>query len=263
MRPSLGYPALVILASMVAVSAGARPLPFQGPRLERFLQDARVVRMTPIGRGITRPHKATLTLAGLTRDAVWKTINRSESRSGRKDFGDTYRAECAAYRLDRLLGLDMVPATIQRTIHGHRGSLQLWITAAMSDAERHRKNLKPPDLEAWDRQAFKVRFFDNLIFNPDRNPNNLLVTADWQIRLIDHSRAFRTRAWLRNPEGLTRFSRSLLAAGHRLDEATLRRDLGDYITDTQIRAILKRRDLIEARAKRLAVQKGVAAVYFP
>jgi hypothetical protein len=253
-----------ILASMLAVSAAAQPLPFQGPRPERFLRDARVVRMKPIGRGITHPSRATLTLGGLTRDAVWKTINRSRSRSGRtNDFGDTYRAECAAYRLDRLLGLGMVPATIQRTLHGHRGSLQLWIAPAMSEAERQRKSLQPPDREAWDPQAFKVRLFDNLIFNPDRNTNNILVTPDWRIRLIDHSRAFRLRVSLREAKGLTRFSRSLLAAIHRLDEATLRRNLGDTITDAQIRAILRRRDLIEARARRLAVLKGAAAVYYP
>lgn len=263
MRQSLAW-APAILAFLLAVSAGAQPLPFEGPELERFLRDARVVRMKPIGRGVTRSRRATLTLEGVTRDAIWKTINRSKSRSGRtRDFGDTYRAECAAYQLDRLLGLGMVPATIQRTIHGLRGSLQLWITPAMSAAERRRRNLQPPDIEAWNRQALNVRFFDNLIFNPDRNLNNILLTPDWQIRLIDHSRAFRIKAALRDPKGLTRFSRSLLAASDRLNEAVLRRQLGDYITVAQIRAILQRRDMIEARARRLAVQKGAAAVYYP
>src|SRR4029077_19614046 len=183
----------------------------------------------------------TLTLGGSTRAAIWKTIDISSSPR-RRDFGDTYRAECAAYRLDRLLGLGMVPATIQRTIHGHRGSLQLWVAPAMSEAERLRTHLLPPNVEAWDCQVYAVRFFDNLIFNPDRNRNNLLVTPDWEIRLIDHSRAFRTRVSLQDPQKLTRFSRSLLAASDRLDEATLQRALGDYITIRQIRAILLRRD---------------------
>lgn len=264
MRPSLACLALVVLATMPVVSAAAPPSPFQGPGLERFLRDARVVRIKPIGRGITHPYRVTLTLDGRTRDAVWKTIDIPKSRSGRtKDFGDTYRAECAAYQLDRLLGLDMVPATVQRTIDGHRGSLQLWIAPAMSEAQRRRKNLQPPDREAWDRQAFRVRLFDNLIFNPDRNLNNLLVTPEWQIRLIDHSRAFRTRESLRDPQGLTRFSRPLLAASQRLDVAMLRQHLGPYLTDVQIRAILRRRDMIDARARRLARLKGAAAVYFP
>ena len=36
-----------------------------------------------------------------------------------------------------------------------------------------------------------VRVFDQLIGNIDRNVGNLLITSDWRIWAIDHTRAFR------------------------------------------------------------------------
>ena len=35
-----------------------------------------------------------------------------------------------------------------------------------------------------------MKMFDNLIGNPDRNMGNLIVDDDWNLFLIDHSRAF-------------------------------------------------------------------------
>ena len=37
-----------------------------------------------------------------------------------------------------------------------------------------------------------MKMFDNLIHNPDRNAGNLIVDDDWNLYLIDHSRAFIT-----------------------------------------------------------------------
>ena len=36
-----------------------------------------------------------------------------------------------------------------------------------------------------------VRLFDQLIYNIDRNIGNLMITNDWRIWAIDHTRAFR------------------------------------------------------------------------
>lgn len=267
MRRVVVLRAVLILLASGAVAAQA---PFQGEEIEHFLQTASVVGMKSIGRGITLPQKATLSLDGATRNAAWKTIDESKTgvtqlAGGHSeiDFEDTYRAECAAYQLDRLLHLDMVPATIERVINGKRGSLQLWIAPNIPEAERYKKKTQPPDVEAWNRQMFKVRVFDNLIYNTDRNLNNILITPDWQIRLIDHSRAFRKPGTLRDAKSLTRFSRSLLAAMSALDEPTLQQRLGRFISIYQIRAILVRRDKIDELAKRLAAERGEEAVYYP
>jgi hypothetical protein len=105
--------------------------------------------------------------------------------------------------------------------------------------------------------------FDNLIYNVDRHLNNIQITGDWKVVLIDHSRAFRRFAQLRAETDLRRFSRSLLAAMEKLDEPTLAARLSRYLDRYQIEGILERRDLIVARAKRLAAEQGEAAVLFP
>ena len=269
MGRSAGLPGLAVLVSLLTPSTAAQHTDFQGPEAERFLRDASVVRMKAAGRG-NLPQTATLTLDGTTHDAAWTTIDHSKSALTQHagglseiDFEDTYRAECAAYQLDRLLHLDMVPATVERIINGHRGALQLSIAPSVLEAERDRKQVDPPNIEAWNQQMFKMRLFDTLIFNADRGPHNILITPEWQIRLVDHSRAFRRTGSLRDQKSLTRFSRSLLDAIHRLDVRTLQQRLGRYLSVHQIRGLLERRDRIEELARRLAAEQGESAVYYP
>lgn len=260
--------ALAIAATLLA-PLRADNSPIQGPELEAFLRRAEVSDMRAIPLGVTRPRRLTLTLDGVRRDAAWRVIN--ESRTGvttlgrgerEVDFEDTYRTDCAAYELDKLLGLGMIPATVERVISGERGSLTLWIENTVTEQERRERNMLPPDPEAWSRQVFKMRMFDNLIHNIDRNLGNSLITDDWQLRLIDHSRSFRKATSLREPDQLARFSRSMLEAMARLDRTTLREHLGRYITIFQIDALLERRDRLLALAKKIATERG-DVVYYP
>ena len=92
--------------------------------------------------------------------------------------------------------------------------------------------------------------------------NNLLITRDWEIRLIDHSRSFRTRSSLDHPEKLTRFSRSLLDALRKLDAKSVKQKMGRYLDSTQIDRLLKRRDLIVKLADKMVKEKGEAAVFY-
>ena len=110
--------------------------------------------------------------------------------------------------------------------------------------------------------VFKMRVFDALIYNVDRNGRNMLVTPNWYICLIDHSRSFRRLQGLREREGLLRFSRSLLDGIRRLDEDMLKERLEDYLTIYQIRAILVRRDLILERAEELVAERGEGRVLY-
>ena len=137
----------------------------------------------------------------------------------------------------------MVPATVPRTYNGIEGSLQAWVDLGMSEAERLKKKISAPDPQAWNRQMYNVRVFDNLIYNTDRHANNIWVTTDWTIILIDHSRSFRPFSQLRAENDLRRFSRSLLAALEKLDRATLDEKMSKYLDRYQIDALLARRDL--------------------
>src|SRR5947199_170509 len=119
-----------------------------------------------------------------------------------------------------------------------------------------------PNPITWNQPVAKMRLWDNLIYNTERNLANVLITDSWQIRLIDHSRTFRPFEQLKDPKAPTTFSRSLLAKLEELNEAMLKEHLGKYLTPYQIQGILKRRDAILARSKELIAEKGAGAVLY-
>jgi hypothetical protein len=178
-------------------------------------------------------------------------------------FQDSWQLEVAGYAVDRIIGLRMVPATVERTLNGKTGSLQWWVQSAMSEEGRRKGNHTPPDLEAWNRVNLKMALFDQLIFNVDRHLNNVLVTQDFDLRLIDHSRSFRPWTEIKDTKVLTRFSRSLLDGLQELEFGDLRKKVGRYLLDEQIRGLLARRDAILALAKTLVAERGEAAVLYP
>lgn len=240
---------------------------FQGSNAEQFLTRAKILGLKDIGEGVTLPKKASLELDGVKQFGVFKTIDdyakvKQLDRGIELEFQDSWKTEIAAYELDKLLGLGMVPATVERTYGGQHGSLQYWLETKMSEAERVQKKLQPPSRFDWDEQVARIRLFDNLIFNTDRHLNNLLITEDWKIRLIDHSRTFRPFEQLRDPKQLTRFSRSLLAKIEELNEPLLKEHVGKYLSPYQIQGLLKRRDLILALSRKLIAEKGAGAVLY-
>jgi len=94
---------------------------FQGPELEDFLTRAKITGTKDIGEGVTLPKKATLELDGVKKYGVWKTIDESAKtkqldRGVEFEFQDSWKTEIAAYELDKLLGLGMIPATVEREI---------------------------------------------------------------------------------------------------------------------------------------------------
>jgi hypothetical protein len=263
----------VLLAGVVALTglvAQETAEVFQGPAAEQFLSKARVRRVRAIGTGVTLPERATLEMNGVTRDAAFKTIDErkvgvTQFASGPPEvnFQDSWQTEIPAYVVDRIIGLGMVPATVERTINGKTGSLQWWVESMMSEMERRKQALAPPDEEAWNRLVLKMRLFDQLIANVDRHLNNILVTKEFELRLIDHSRSFRATKELREPGQLTRFSQSLLTGIEKLEFQDLKKKAGRYLLDDQLRAVMTRRDLILALVKERVAQHGEAAIIYP
>ncbi len=94
------------------------------PRWESFLREAEVVDQEQLGReqGVTRPWNLTLRQGDVVRHALWK--NPSGIKGG---FLEGWKYEIAAYRMDKLLGIDMVPPTVEKEFLGSAGSGQLWI----------------------------------------------------------------------------------------------------------------------------------------
>ena len=261
-----------IAGSLVAVRLLAQgpPQTIQGPELEVFLATAPVVAIKDLGKGVTIPRKATMELKGVTYSGIFKTIDQkplvgvTRLADGTVDaeFQDSWKTEVAAYELDRLLGLGFVPATVERRYNGEVGSMQFWVTSMMDEEKRQRDHIRPPDATAWNDQMNKLFVWDNLIYNPDRNLGNILITDEWSLIAIDHSRSFRPYGKLRNQKLMVRFSRSMLARMAALTEPVLTARLGKYLTPYQVRGVLTRSGLIAAYARKLATEKGDAAVYY-
>jgi len=115
---------------------------------------------------------------------------------------------------------------------------------------------KPPK---WNREAVRMKMFDNLIGNIDRNAGNLLVDADWNLYLIDHSRAFVTDTKLRSE--MVRIDKGIWDKMLALDEPTLTTALGEWLDRGAIRAMLKRRDQMKQVVDKLVSTGTEALVY--
>ena len=153
--------------------------------LEYFLRKAKITERKKLGKGVTNPEKVTLELDGVVRHAIFKKVDKKH---------DSWRYEVAAYELDKLLGLGMVPPTVKRGIRGRKGCLQLWVTGAvMFEFEG-----EFPDMDRWREQVSVMWLFDDLIANIDRHLNNAMVSPDHRLMLIDNSKTFRYQKTLLN-----------------------------------------------------------------
>lgn len=234
---------------------GVRPAGLDDDALEAWMAQADVVGVEELDAGITEPQRVTLRKDGVELHAVLKRLSTDFGVNRRRalDYSDRFEFEVAAYRLDRLLGLDMVPVTIPRTIHGRPGILQFWIEDSINLRQMIEQQLTPEGWCAASDQYNLMNVFDVLIHNTDRTRENALFTRDWMLVLIDHSRAFAT--YRGNPRLLyleqPRLTHALAARLRALDRATLEGALRPWLQRQQIEAILKRRDrlLDEHRAR--------------
>jgi hypothetical protein len=257
--------AVVCSASLVAQTApvASPPGALSDTEIERFLEHARVTKTRGISKGVTGTLRATLTEGTLTHDAQIQTIDERAaqfvSQSGTEfNFRDSWMYNVAAYRLDRLIGLNLIPVSVSRSWRSESGAFTWWVDDVLMDEEaRTKKRIEPPDMAAWNEQMQLVRVLDQLIYNVDRNLGNLLITNDWRVWAIDHTRAFRTHRTLKAADNITRCDRQVLEGLKRLDAAMLKKSLGTLLTQYEIEGLLHRRDAIVA----LLEQKGPAVLF--
>lgn len=201
---------------------------------------------------VTEPWKLTLEKDGIQRQAIWK-----DPEGRQRGYVENWRWEIAAYQLDKYLGLNMVPPTIEKRFNGDRGSCQLIVDYEISLKDKYEKKIDIPSYKVfhWNRALFLQRAFDNLIANEDRHQNQFLITKDWRILLIDHSRSFRTsKKFTKNliydenyhegPRLMKQLPRTLVEKIKSLNFDVIREVTGEYLKDDEIEAVLMRRDLI-------------------
>jgi len=236
---------------------------------EEFLLNAKVTRSQRIGKGKTNPYRLTLTDGTITHDASFQSVFERENY---KKFGDgsveinyvdSYLYNIAAYRLARMLGLQsMMPVTVERKWNGMIGSLSWWLSVQMDEGERMREKIRPPDVEAHNRQMHKMRVFTELVYDTDRNIGNVLIGENWEVYMIDFTRAFRHYRDLKDAGNLVRCNRDLFSKLQQLDRDALEKETDGFLTKEEIKAVMARRDLIVELFRKLISEKGEAAVLY-
>ena len=218
---------------------------------EEFLLNGKITQTRGAKKGITGTSRVTLSDGTTIHDASVQRIDEEKARfegaqGTEMNFRDTYKFNIAAYRLGRLLGLgDMIPPSVERRFEGTSAAWTWWVEDVMMDeGERLKKKMEAPDKDDWGRQYHIMRVFDQLIANIDRNVQNLLYDKAWRLWMIDHSRAFRVNAEPRDKKMLERCDAQLLANLKALREDKLRAEVGPWLREREIKAILQRRDKI-------------------
>ncbi len=242
---------------------------------EQFLTEAEITASDqPWGEreAVTRPFRLTLEKDGIVKQAIWKNC---EGRM--KGFMENWKWEIAAYRLNKYLGLDMVPPTVEKRFQGDRGSCQILVDYEISLKQKYEQNIKTPSYKLfyWNRALYLQRAFDNLIANEDRHQNQFLITKDWRMILIDHSRSFRTskkftkkliydEKYHEGPRLMKELPKPVVEKLKALTPEIIKDVVGEYLTDEEIEAVLMRRDLIikwlDKRIKKLGEDKVLYAI---
>ena len=241
-----------------AEAASAKTWLGQEAEIEAFLKAADVVRLEPIGIGVTSPDWMYLTPGGLVERGVWKNLKPGIYGG----FYESYTAEIAAYELDRLLGLQMVPPKVEKRVEGDLGVAIMEVENAPTVSALG--GFPEPPLRQrpwWTIQVIRAKMFDNLINNRDPNEGNWMVDSAWNIILIDHSRAFTGGTGMQHE--LTQVDPDLWERMQQLDEAALMVALSKWLGDGEIRSILERRDVMEGEIAKLvdAAERGELDVF--
>jgi hypothetical protein len=162
-----------------------------------------------------------------------------------------------------LLGIDdIVPVYVERKWKGDVGSLSWWLPVKMDEVERHKRGLTAPDADAWNKQMYKVRVIDQLVYDNDPNLTNVVIGEDWKIWRIDFSRAFRLSKDLRNPTDLVHCDRQLFEKLKALDANELAERTKGYLTKDEVKAVMARRDKIVVQFQKLISEKGEKEVLY-
>jgi hypothetical protein len=221
---------------------------------EAFLKSAEIARIDEVPIGVTRPKRAFFIETKPVRSVAWKPLTPG-MRSG---YYESYKSEVAAYELDKLLELHMVPPVVERTHQGVTGAAIWWIEPVKGwKADSPAKGPEP----SWTKQISRMKLFDQLIANIDRNQGNLLYDDDWHLMLIDHSRAFTSRRSLDGMAKPTLIDREVWRRIDSLTADTLRQALGPWVGVKELEALLVRRDRMRSEIARMVRSRGEASVF--
>lgn len=273
--PAFSFPLLFFAAGQAAPAQFTSAEISRRPFWEEFLKTAEIVRAEEVGEGVTKPLAVYLKQGETEQKCCWKN-----PRGLKFGFLEGWQYEIAAYELDKLIGLNMIPPTIEREYRGKHGALSLWAESQYSLLKMQELGIgAPAEARAHvDDMKYLARAWDCLIANEDRTQQNVLYTADWRMIIFDHSRAFRssrefTERLMFGKNGLKmtaagepllfrRLPRWFVEKVKALDFQAIKEAVGPYLTDKEIEAILKRKALLLAEVEELVKQVGEEKVLY-
>jgi len=258
----------VRVLTMAAVAMAATAQQMTNEQRESFLKTAEIVKMRNLSQGVTLSRKASMTNGAMQHDAHVQTIDeykaRFEGMTGSEiNFRDSYKYNVAAYRIAELLDLDMVPPSVEREVEGKTAAITWWVdNAAMTELDRRKTKQEAPDINAWNKQLVAMQVFDELIYNVDRNLGNMVITRDWNLWLIDHTRAFRWHKTCPKLNNVKQIDRNLLDNLKKLTREQLKQRVGDYLRGPEIDGVLARRDIIVKHFEQKLAENGEGKVLY-
>ena len=147
----VGLLTLSIHTAIVAAGPAGQPAesaskPSAKTWVGRYAEFEECVRTSPVVReqttpvGVTRPRRIYFKEGGLCGGALY-----SDQRTSRESgYLESYQTRIAAYEIDKLLGLDMVPPTVEREHGNTKGAAQLWVdNASLSERAGRRAVTRP------------------------------------------------------------------------------------------------------------------------
>ncbi len=256
--------AALAAAAGCSLAMNPRPAPplklWAKPAIESFLRTSVVASVDKDSEsGRTLPWRVKLEKNGLRAEGVFKYIRRARPHPMAAD----YRYELAAYELSQMVDKDIVPPTIERVIDGVRGSLMYYVPGCLSERDRERTGLAPPDLQAFLNQMDDILVFEVLTGASCQAKDDILIHKDtWTICRIDFAEAFVTTPGIAVNCQMRRISRHLFGHLQKLTRPRLADRLRPYLGPEEITAVWERARLMAARFKDLIKEKNEAAVLF-
>lgn len=266
--------ALVCSASVVCAQTSApasSDANLTKDQIKAFLQNARIIKESGSKKGVTHPSRLTLSDGTITHDASFQIEDEhallKEMANGQSEinFVDSYKYNIAAYRLAELVGFDdMMPIYVERRWKDKIGSLSWWLPVKMDEADRTARKIAIPDsaTDTWNHQMYKIRVFDQLVYDNDANMTNVLIGDDWKIWRVDFSRAFRLIPEPKSYLDLTHCDRQLFEKMKTLKAEELTERTKPFLTKGEIKAVMQRRDKIVDYIQKEIAEKGEANVLY-
>ena len=230
-----------------AQASGSKTWVGRYQEVEAYLRTAECVAFEPFGSGPSvesqpMARRCILPSGGPVRRMLWQPLTTGPYRG----FKVNITGKLPAYELDKLLKLEMLPPVVERDMLGHKGAATFWVENIQAVTAE-----KPTDTAErahWEAQLARTAMFDNLIANRDRNPNNMIRDAAWNLVLLDHARAFGTGTELLHP--MPEIDRELWSRIEKLTRPQLDSALARWLSAEEITALVGRREKMKAEIKK-------------